>query len=257
METKWIGVIAIVAFLVVFVAVIILCRRSCTKNDVESPEEAPTNESGASNVFSISGQENTPFQPLPLQGVIVAPCVSGVSSDHETTIDEMPILLEQRLEGQILDKHSLDEQISSVQSLEERRLEEQGLVQQRLEAQQERSQRTESEHINSLCVTDFDDEVDEFYRREETDPDKTLDLHGLTVAEAMKEFKTFLNEMRDEYDDNYQGNDQFIYVITGWGCHSHDGIGKIKNAVQGYLDYWDISHEWINNDGLVIIDILT
>ncbi|KAH9515771.1 hypothetical protein Btru_011967 [Bulinus truncatus] len=91
-----------------------------------------------------------------------------------------------------------------------------------------------------------------------TDSDKKIDLHSLSVKDAMYIFRQFLQEMENDYhNSNYRRVDRFIHVITGRGLHSDKGIPKIKPEVQKHLDRYCYDHEWKNNGGLVTIDLLS
>ncbi|GAB6027676.1 NEDD4-binding protein 2 [Chamberlinius hualienensis] len=64
----------------------------------------------------------------------------------------------------------------------------------------------------------------------------TLDLHLLTTREALKALTEFLNLKQMELNAFNDGRYSLsVYVITGRGNHSTEGIGKIKSAVDSYL----------------------
>ena len=52
---------------------------------------------------------------------------------------------------------------------------------------------------------------------------KEIDLHGLTVSEAI----SVTNDFLDYYEKKYQGTDVELVIITGAGHHSKDNIAKI------------------------------
>lgn len=60
-------------------------------------------------------------------------------------------------------------------------------------------------------------------------PQSTLDLHGMTSAEAEKAVVDFLAECRAH-------GLRKISIITGKGLHSEDGIGVLKGAAERVLD---------------------
>ncbi|CAL1542144.1 unnamed protein product [Lymnaea stagnalis] len=104
------------------------------------------------------------------------------------------------------------------------------------------------------------------YQRHETDVERglpwkrqqgivsgrKLDLHNLSVNDAMLAFTKFIQEKDFEYGQRKQ--DPFIFVITGRGKHSPDGIPKIKPSVQSYLDKNRYKYTWAN-PGMVKIDL--
>ncbi|KAM4652263.1 LOW QUALITY PROTEIN: NEDD4-binding protein 2-like [Discoglossus pictus] len=69
-------------------------------------------------------------------------------------------------------------------------------------------------------------------------PENILDLHGLHVDEATKQFKQVLQDKMDEYKQN--GGKPYLSVITGRGNHSQGGFARIKPAVIDYL----INHDF-------------
>ncbi|XP_059153295.1 probable serine/threonine-protein kinase irlF [Physella acuta] len=89
-------------------------------------------------------------------------------------------------------------------------------------------------------------------------PGKTIDLHNLSVHDAMMAVISFINNKEQEYNDSeYRRVDRFLYVITGRGRHSKGGIPKIKPAVEGYLQKHDYTHTWDEPGGMVTIDLLS
>ncbi|CAL1542150.1 unnamed protein product [Lymnaea stagnalis] len=172
------------------------------------------------------------------------------------------------------------------ESLRQERLrqEQQRLEQQRQETLRRENLRLEQERQNQLLQAQYirNDNVNEQQRargrsrqrnrnknrnrsdsrdqsdHREGDPNKTLDLHGMHVGEAMKNVMNFVYMMEEVYNrNNYSRADRFIYVITGRGLHSRGGVPKIKPAVQGYLDKHDYMYEWNNMGGMVTIDLLS
>ncbi|XP_013097153.2 UPF0746 protein DDB_G0281095-like [Biomphalaria glabrata] len=209
---------------------------------------------------------------------------------------EQQRLEKQRLEQQRLEQQRLQQQILEQQRLEQQRLEQQRLEQQRQEQQRQEQQQwyvqvntlTEYDDEEDDDEEDDDDEEEEednrgrgrrrgrsrqrdrdksrhrsesgdFSRkRETTDPNKTIDLHYLSLQDAMNKFMNFLKAMENDYhNSNFRRVDRFVHIITGRGLHSRNRIPKIKPAVQSYLDKHNYTHEWKNNGGLVTIDLYT
>uniref|UniRef100_A0A2C9K3X0 Smr domain-containing protein n=1 Tax=Biomphalaria glabrata TaxID=6526 RepID=A0A2C9K3X0_BIOGL len=204
---------------------------------------------------------------------------------------EQQRLEQQRLEQQRLEQQRLQQQRLEQQRLEQQRLEQQILEQQRLEQQQWYVQvNTLTEYDDEEDDDEEDDDDDEeeednrargrrrgrsrqrdrdksrhrsesgdFSRkRETTDPNKTIDLHYLSLQDAMNKFMNFLKAMENDYhNSNFRRVDRFVHIITGRGLHSRNRIPKIKPAVQSYLDTHNYTHEWKNNGGLVTIDLYT
>ncbi|KAK6975470.1 trichohyalin [Biomphalaria glabrata] len=209
---------------------------------------------------------------------------------------EQQRLEQQRLEQQRLQQQRLEQQRLQQQRLEQQRLEQQRLEQQRLE-QQRLEQQQWYVQVNTLTEyddeeddeeeDDDDDEEEEDNRargrrrgrsrqrdrdksrhrsesgdfsrkRETTDPNKTIDLHYLSLQDAMNTFMNFLKAMENDYhNSNFRRVDRFVHIITGRGLHSRNRIPIIKPAVQSYLDKHNYTHEWKNSGGLVTIDLFT
>lgn len=55
-----------------------------------------------------------------------------------------------------------------------------------------------------------------------------IDLHGLTIKQAMESVKSFVEEKTKEKIN-------YIRIVTGKGLHSKTGNTTIKNAVIGWL----------------------
>ena len=55
----------------------------------------------------------------------------------------------------------------------------------------------------------------------------SLDLHGMTVKEALDTTRTFLKQSRGRY--------RTVRIITGRGLHNVNGVPKIKPAIEGFL----------------------
>jgi hypothetical protein len=59
----------------------------------------------------------------------------------------------------------------------------------------------------------------------------TIDLHSYRVKEALQAFDMFVD--RHIADLGEQGAEHCVlYAVTGRGLHSHDGIPRIRNAVE-------------------------
>jgi DNA-nicking Smr family endonuclease len=65
--------------------------------------------------------------------------------------------------------------------------------------------------------------IDPISRLRAMEPQKTLDLHGMTVAEAEKACASFLEECAKE-------NLQKICIITGKGLHNDQGVSRLKDV---------------------------
>ncbi|XP_045106133.1 uncharacterized protein LOC123501386 [Portunus trituberculatus] len=87
--------------------------------------------------------------------------------------------------------------------------------------------------LTTLIDYDFGDDVDtsDIVRMQLGAP--TIDLHQLTVKEAMHVTKTFLKQSRGKY--------RKLRIITGRGLHSANGVPKIKPAVESLLNEWNYS----------------
>ncbi|KAI8761769.1 trichohyalin [Biomphalaria glabrata] len=209
---------------------------------------------------------------------------------------EQQRLEQQRLEQQRLQQQRLEQQRLQQQRLEQQRLEQQRVEQQRLE-QQRLEQQQWYVQVNTLTEYDDEEDDDEeddddeeeeednrgrgrrrgrsrqrdrdksrhrsesgdFSRkRETTDPNKTIDLHYLSLQDAMNKVMNFLKAMENDYhNSNFRRVDRFVHIITGRGLHSRNRIPIIKPAVQSYLDKHNYTHEWKNSGGLVTIDLFT
>uniref|UniRef100_A0A0N7ZDH9 Smr domain-containing protein n=1 Tax=Scylla olivacea TaxID=85551 RepID=A0A0N7ZDH9_SCYOL len=74
---------------------------------------------------------------------------------------------------------------------------------------------------------DFDDiEEENVLRMEYGVP--TLDLHEMSVREAIQKTETFLQQSRGRY--------RKVRIITGRGQHSFDGVPRIREAVEELLN---------------------
>ncbi|KAK0537461.1 hypothetical protein OC834_000803 [Tilletia horrida] len=77
----------------------------------------------------------------------------------------------------------------------------------------------------------------------------TIDLHGLTVHEALERTEAFVQDSRRK------GRTQ-IRVITGKGIHSRDHVAKIKPAIARMMQEQNISaHVDPRNAGVIIVDL--
>ncbi|KAH9488462.1 hypothetical protein Btru_062708 [Bulinus truncatus] len=84
--------------------------------------------------------------------------------------------------------------------------------------------------------------------------DKKLDLRLRYLSDAMTAFFEFYIRMGRMYvSEGYKEDDRYIYVVTGYGKYSENGIGVIKPEVQSFLDDNNVRHRWLNR-GLVMID---
>ncbi|XP_059153296.1 uncharacterized protein LOC131939082 [Physella acuta] len=86
------------------------------------------------------------------------------------------------------------------------------------------------------------------------DSQRTLDLHGMFLREAMRAFLSFLQLCKSEFNAKKDAATQFISIITGRGLHSKDGVPKIKPAVENYLRKHKYTYIW-ENPGKVVIDL--
>ncbi|CAL1542149.1 unnamed protein product [Lymnaea stagnalis] len=88
--------------------------------------------------------------------------------------------------------------------------------------------------------------------------EKTLDLHNYFLRQAMQAFIKFLKENESIYHkNNCREADRYVYIITGRGLHSKDGVPKIKPAVESYLDKHKYKKSWENAGGMVTVDFLS
>ncbi|KAK0064704.1 trichohyalin [Biomphalaria pfeifferi] len=96
--------------------------------------------------------------------------------------------------------------------------------------------------------------LNEHYVRDSEPSKKKFDLRGLYLDPAMALFYAFYHQMKKMYThEGYKEEDRYIYVVTGYGKFSKNGIPKIKPAVQSFLDKNKIRQRWLN-PGLVMID---
>jgi DNA-nicking Smr family endonuclease len=59
--------------------------------------------------------------------------------------------------------------------------------------------------------------------------DGEIDLHGLSLDEAGRALRAFL-------DDAYRGGRRSLLVITGRGQRAADGVGRIREALPRWLN---------------------
>lgn len=67
-------------------------------------------------------------------------------------------------------------------------------------------------------------------------PQATLDLHGLTVTEALERADAFLEEAR-------ASGLKKVLVIHGKGLHSHEGEAVLKTAVRSHIQNHPLAGE--------------
>lgn len=78
-------------------------------------------------------------------------------------------------------------------------------------------------------VHPFDTQLDRSIRRGKKTPDRTLDLHGLTVDQAHGILLTFVKTA-------YLRHDRLLLIITGKGTRSQSGqFGALRRAVPMWL----------------------
>lgn len=68
--------------------------------------------------------------------------------------------------------------------------------------------------------------------REPAPVDASLDLHGFTVEQAQQTLERFL---RDAATAHKQAPKHTVLVITGKGHHSEGGVGKLRRAVEQWV----------------------
>lgn len=83
----------------------------------------------------------------------------------------------------------------------------------------------------------------------------TIDLHSLTVDEALKNTRRFLKEAR-------AAGRQRVAIVTGRGEHSEDHNPKIKHEVQKLLnreklkwEYSERGHRGRDNSGCIVVEL--
>ncbi|XP_055895349.1 uncharacterized protein LOC106078127 [Biomphalaria glabrata] len=85
--------------------------------------------------------------------------------------------------------------------------------------------------------------LNEHYVRDSEPSEKKLDLRGQFLDPAMVLFYEFYHRMKKMYThEGYKEEDRYIYVVTGYGKYSENGIPKIKPAVQSFLDKNKVSN---------------
>ncbi|GFO04209.1 nedd4-binding 2 2-like protein [Plakobranchus ocellatus] len=76
---------------------------------------------------------------------------------------------------------------------------------------------------------------------------KTIDLHNLYLRDAMLAVESFIEKMEEEYFDGGQNRkDRFIFIITGHGMHSKNGVPVIKPNVENFLKGNSYKYEFVN-----------
>lgn len=76
----------------------------------------------------------------------------------------------------------------------------------------------------------------------------TVDLHGLTVREAVKCADQFLDGQKQQMNLNAEKYKR-VTIITGRGAHSANGIVKIKCTVETLLVERKLKYSTIRGDG--------
>ncbi|RUS92219.1 hypothetical protein EGW08_000072, partial [Elysia chlorotica] len=85
---------------------------------------------------------------------------------------------------------------------------------------------------------------------------KTIDLHNMTVEDALSETQKYLKLREKEYHDNgNRRSDRFFNIITGQGNNSKGGKAKIKPEVEKYLNQYNFCYRPArNNPGKLVVD---
>ncbi|ROT80128.1 uncharacterized protein [Penaeus vannamei] len=69
----------------------------------------------------------------------------------------------------------------------------------------------------------------------------TLDLHTMTVREALQTTEAFIRQ--------YWGQHEKVRIITGRGIHSENGVPKVKPAIKDFLLNHGLQHTEIRQGG--------
>lgn len=69
----------------------------------------------------------------------------------------------------------------------------------------------------------------------------TLDLHNMTIREAIQTTEAFIQK--------YWGQYEKVRIITGRGLHSKEGVAKVKPAIKNLLLNLNLKHTEIQQGG--------
>jgi len=113
------------------------------------------------------------------------------------------------------------------------------------------SQLSKEGHEHKARMEDLNKQASEwiFKANNADENEDTIDLHGLTVHEAIDRTEAFVQDAR-------RRNRTQIRVITGKGLHSRDHVAKIKPAIAKLMQDENISaHVDPRNAGVIIVDL--
>ncbi len=85
----------------------------------------------------------------------------------------------------------------------------------------------------------------------------TLDLHGLHINEAIKIFKEVYTKKRNDLlsNNNKKKKKTYLFIITGCGRHSTNGIARLRPRMVSYLNKNGIRFKE-PNIGLLRVDLV-